>query len=236
MDAIVCYDAPAAFAAKAATSNIPIVFGIGTDPVKVGLVDRFNRPGGNLTGVYNLVTGLASKHLELLHDLLPAARTIALFVNPNNPNHVYVPEALTAANALGLHLEVLTASAEGDLEAAFKIMVQQRADALVMIADPFFIAWRKQFVALAARWATPAIYPVRYFADVGGLMSYGADVDELEWQLGIYVGKILKGAKPVDLPIQQSTKVGLVINHKTATALGLTVPPSLLARADDVIE
>jgi putative tryptophan/tyrosine transport system substrate-binding protein len=141
-----------------------------------------------------------------------------------------------AANALGLHLEVLTASAEGDLEAAFKIMVQQRADALVMIADPFFIAWRKQFVALAARWATPAIYPVRYFADVGGLMSYGADTDELEWQLGIYVGKVLKGAKPADLPIQQSTKVELVINLKIATALGLTIPPSLLARADEVIE
>ena len=151
---IICGDAPAAFAAKAATSNIPIVFGIGTDPVKVGLVDRFNRPGGNLTGVYNLLTGLASKHLEFLHDLLPAARTIALFVNPNNPNHVYVPEALAAANALGLHLEVLTASAEGDLEAAFKIMVQQRADALVMIADPFFIVRREQVIALAARWAT----------------------------------------------------------------------------------
>jgi putative ABC transport system substrate-binding protein len=233
---IVSGDAPAAFAAKAATSNIPIVFAIGTDPVKVGLVDRFNRPGGNLTGVYNLLTGLASKHLEFLHDLLPAARTIALFVNPNNPNHVYVPEALAAANALGLHLEVLTASAEGDLEAAFKIMVQQRADALVMIADPFFIAWRKQLVARAVRWATPAIYPVRYFADVGGLMSYGADTDELEWQLGIYVGKVLKGAKPADLPIQQSTKVELVINLRTATALGRTIPPSLLARADEVIE
>jgi putative ABC transport system substrate-binding protein len=131
---------------------------------------------------------------------------------------------------------VLTASAEGDLEAAFKIMVQQRADALVMIADPFFVAWRKQFVALAASSTTPAIYPIRWFADVGGLMSYGADTDELEWQLGIYVGKILKGATPADLPIQQSTKVELVINLKTATALGLIVPPSLLARADEVIE
>src|SRR5215470_10488293 len=191
---IVSGDAPAAFAAKAATSNIPIVFGMGTDPVKVGLVDRFNRPGGNITGVYNLLTGLASKHLELLHELLPAARTIALFVNPNIPNHVYVPEALAAANALGLHLEVLTASAEGDLEAAFRIMIQQRADALLVIADPFLIASRKQFVALAARRATPAIYPIRWFADVGGLMSYGADTDELERQLGIYVGKLLKGA------------------------------------------
>jgi putative ABC transport system substrate-binding protein len=233
---IVAWDAPAAFAAKAATSNIPIVFGIGTDPIKVGLIDRFNRPGGNITGVYNLIAGLASKHLELLHDLLPAARTIALFVNPNNPNHVYVPEALAAANALGLHLEVLTASAEDDLEAAFKIMVQQRADALVMIADPFFIAWRKQFVALAARRATPAIYPIRWFADVGGLMSYGADTDELNRQLGIYVGKILNGTKLADLPIQQSTKVELVINLKTATALGLTVPSSLLVRANEVIE
>jgi putative ABC transport system substrate-binding protein len=233
---IVAWDAPAAFAAKAATSNIPIVFGIGTDPVKVGLIDRFNRPGGNITGVYNLIAGLASKHLELLHDLLPAARTVALFVNPNNPNHVYVPEALAAANALGLQVEVLTATAEGDLEAAFKIMAQQRADALVMIADPFFIAWRRQFVALAARWATPAIYPIRWFADVGGLMSYGADTDELSRQEGIYVGKILKGATPADLPIQQSTKVELVINLKTATALGLTVRPELLARADEVIE
>jgi len=230
-------DAPAAFAAKAATSNIPIVFGMGTDPVKVGLVDRFNRPGGNLTGVYQLLTGLTSKHLELLHDLVPAARAIALFVNPSNPNaHVYVPETRAAADALGLHLEVLTASAEGDLEAAFRMMVQQRVDGLVMIADPFFIAWRKQFVALAARWSTPAIYPVRYFVDVGGLMSYAADADELEWQLGIYVGKVLKGAKPADLPIQQSTKVELVINLKTATALGLTIPPPLLARADEVIE
>ena len=233
---IVCSDAPAAFAAKTATSTIPIVFAIGTDPVKVGLVDRYNRPGGNITGVYNLLTGLASKHLELLHELLPAAKTIALFVNPNNPNHVYVPEALAAANALGLHLEVLTASVEGDLEAAFKIMVQQRADALVMIADPFFIVRREQVIALAARWATPAIYPVRWFADVGGLMSYGADGNELTQQMGIYVGKILKGARPADLPIQQSTKVELVINLKTAKALGFTVPPSLLARADEVIE
>jgi putative ABC transport system substrate-binding protein len=133
---IVCGDAPAAFAAKAATSTIPIVFGIGTDPVKVGLVDRFNRPADNLTGVYDLLTGLASKHLGLLHDLLPTARTIALFVNPSNPNaHVYVPETRGAADALGLYLKVLTASAEGDLEPAFRIMVQQRTDALVMIVD-----------------------------------------------------------------------------------------------------
>src|SRR5215472_12848857 len=182
---IVSGDAPAAFAAKAATSNIPIVFGMGTDPVKVGLVDRFNRPGGNLTGVYQLLTGLTSKHLELLHDLVPAARAIALFVNPSNPNaHVYVPETRAAADALGLHVEVLTASAEGDLEPAFRIMAQQRADALVMIVDPFFIAWRKQFTALAARWATPAIYPIRWFADVGGLMSYGTSAVELTQLMG----------------------------------------------------
>jgi putative tryptophan/tyrosine transport system substrate-binding protein len=234
---IICYDAPAAFAAKATSSITPIVFTIGTDPVKIGLVDRFNRPAGNITGVYNLLTGLTSKHLELLHDLLPAARTIALLVNPNNPNHVYVPETLAAANALGFHLEVLTASAEGDLEAAFKIMVQQRADALVMIADPFFIiARREQFVALAAGSATPAIYPFRWFADVGGLMSYGASIPDLVQLVGTYVGKILRGAKPADLPIQQSTKVELVINLKTAKTLGLTVPPELLARADEVIE
>jgi putative ABC transport system substrate-binding protein len=234
---IVCGDAPAAFAAKAATSTIPIVFGIGTDPVKVGLVDRFNRPGGNLTGVYNLFTGLASKHLELLHDLLPAARTIALFVNPSNPNaHVYVLETRAAADALGLHVGVLTASSEGDLEPAFRIMVQQRADALLVIADPFFIAWRKQFAALAACWATPAIYPIRWFADDGGLMSYGADANQLNQQMGVYIGKILQGTKPADLPIQQSTRVELVVNLKAAKALGLTVPPSLLARADEVIE
>jgi putative ABC transport system substrate-binding protein len=234
---IVSGDAPAAFAAKAATSDIPIVFGMGTDPVKVGLVDRFNRPGGNVTGVYQLFTGLASKHLELLHDLLPAARAIALFVNPSNANaHVYVPETRAAADALGLHLEVLTASAEGDLEPAFRIMVQQRTEALLVIADPFFIARREQVTALAARWATPAIYPVRFFADVGGLMSYGADTNELNQQMGTYIGKILRGAKPTDLPVQQSTKVELVINLKTAKALGLAIPPELLARADEVIE
>jgi putative tryptophan/tyrosine transport system substrate-binding protein len=147
-----------------------------------------------------------------------------------------VPEAQAAADALGLHLEVLTASAEGDLEAAFKIMVQQRADALVMIADPFFIGWRKQFVALAAGSATPAIYPLRWFADVGGLMSYGASIADTYELVGTYVGRILKGAKPADLPIQQSTKFELVINLNTAKALGLTIPPSLLARADQVIE
>jgi putative ABC transport system substrate-binding protein len=234
---IVCADAPAAFAAKAATSTIPIVFGIGTDPVKVGLVDRFNRPGANLTGVYQLLTGLASKHLELLHDLLPAARTIALFVNPSNPNtHVYVAETRAAADALGIHVEVLTVSAEGDLESAFRIMVEQRADALLVIADPFFIAWRKQFTALAARWATPAIYPIRWFADIGGLTTYGADTNQLNLQMGTYIGKILLGAKPAELPIQQSTKVELVINLKTAKVLGLAVPLELLARADEVIE
>jgi putative tryptophan/tyrosine transport system substrate-binding protein len=233
---IVCYDAPAAFAAKATSSTTPIVFSIGTDPVKIGLVDHFNRPAGTITGVYNLLTGLASKHLELLHDLMPAARTIALFVNPNNPNHVYVPEALAAANALGLHLEVLTASAEGDLEEAFKIIVQQRADALVMIADPFFIAWRKEFVALAASSATPAVYPPRWFADVGGLMSYGASIPDLTQLVGTYVGRILQGAKLANLPIHESTKFELVINLKTAKALGPTIPPSLLTRADEVIE
>src|SRR6516162_8500248 len=154
---IVSGDAPSAFAAKAATSTIPIVFAIGTDPVKVGLVDRFNRPGGNITGGYHLHTGLASKHLGRLHELPPGARTIALFVNPGNPNaHVYVLETRAAADALGLHVEVLTVGTEGDLEPAFRIMVQQRADALLVIADPFFIAWRKQLTALAARCATPA--------------------------------------------------------------------------------
>src|SRR5262249_45149260 len=147
------------------------------------LASEFVRRGSH--GVYNLFTGLASKHLELLHDLLPVARTIALFVNPSNPNaHVCVLETRAAADALGLHVEVLTASAEGDLEPAFRIMVQQRADALLVIADPLFIAWGKQFTALAARWATAAMYPIRWFVDVGGLMSYGADADQLNQQMG----------------------------------------------------
>jgi putative tryptophan/tyrosine transport system substrate-binding protein len=232
---IVAFDAPAAFAAKAATKTIPIVFLTGTDPVSIGLVQSVNRPGGNLTGVSILNAG--PKCLEILHELVPVANTTALLVNPSNPNaHALQAEIEVATKASGQRLEVLKASGEDDLETALTTMVQQRADVLVVMPDAFFIARRERLVALVARRATPAIYPIRYFPEVGGLISYGAPLIDLAQQMGIYTGKILKGAKPADIPVQQSTRLELVINLKTAKALGLTVPPSLLARADEVIE
>jgi putative ABC transport system substrate-binding protein len=234
---IVTLDSPSAFAAKAATRTIPVVFVTGADPVKLGLVDSLNRPRGNLTGISFLVSVLAPKHLELLRELLPNSRRIALLVNPSNPNaKVDIPETQAAAHAFERHLEVLTASTENDLEAAFATMVQQRVDALIVKTDPFLLARRERLVALAARHAMPAIYPYRDFADVGGLMSYGTGLLELHREAGTYTGKILKGAKPADLPVQQNTKFELVINLKTAKALGLVVPATLLARADEVIE
>ena len=230
-------DLPSALAAKAATQTIPIVFAIGADPVKVGLVGSLSRPSGNLTGVTVFLTVLGPKRVELLHELLPEVNTIALLGNPGNPNfQPDVPDIKAAAEALNQRLEVLTASNESDLEAAFATMAQHRVGALILAPDPFFISQREQLVLLAARRAMPAMYPSKLFADVGGLISYGSSVLELNQQAGIYVGKILKGAKPADLPIQQSTKVELVINLKTAKALRLTVPPELLARADEVIE
>jgi putative tryptophan/tyrosine transport system substrate-binding protein len=235
---IVGGDAPAALAAKAATRTIPIVFVTGADPVTLGLVDSFSRPGGNLTGVSILLSALGPKQLELLRELLFSnSGTIALLVNPGNPNfEVDVPDIRAAADALGLHVEVLIAGTDSDLEAAFATMVRQRVGALVVKPDPFFSARRELLVALAARHAMPAIYPFRTFVEVGGLVSYGGPITDLNRQAGTYVGKILRGAKPADLPVQQSTKFELVINLKTAKALGLIVPPSLLARADEVIE
>ena len=233
---IVAFDAPAASAAKAATKTIPIVFATGADPVKTGLVDSFSRPGSNLTGIFVLLSMLGPKRLELLRELVPSTSTFALLVNPNNPNVVDVPEIEAAANALGRRLEVLTASTESDLEAAFATMVQHRVDSLIVMADPFLIFRREQLIALAARHAMPAIYPMRSFADLGGLMSYGSNLLDVNQQAGIYVGKILKGAKPADLPVQQTVKFELVINLKTAKALGLTIPQALLVRADEVIE
>ena len=234
---LITFDAPASLAAKAATKTTPIVFLSGADPVEIGLVQSFSRPSGNLTGIYSLVAGLGPKHLDLLHELVPTASMIVSLLNPDNPNaHVYALQTQVAAVALGLHLQVLTAQTEADLEAAFGIMVQRQADALLVIADPFFIARRDQVVALAARHAMPAIYPVRWFPECGGLMSYGSALGSLYQQVGTYAGRILNGAKPVDLPIEQNTKYDLVINLKTAKALNLTVPPSLLARADEVIE
>ena len=226
-----------AFAAKAATKTIPIVFSIGADPIKVGLVDSLSRPNGNLTGISFFFSVLGPKHVELLHELLPAANTIALLANSGNVNiKTDEPEIRAAADRLKQHLEVLTASTESDLEAAFATMVQHRDGSLIVMPDPFLIARREQLVALAARHMMPAIYPNRWFADLGGLMSYGGSILDLNQQAGIYVGKILKGAKPADLPIQQSTKVELVINLKTANALGLKIPVLLLAQADEVIE
>jgi putative tryptophan/tyrosine transport system substrate-binding protein len=234
---LVTFDAPASFAAKAATKTIPIVFLTGVDPVEIGLVQSFSRPSGNLTGIYDRIADMGPKHLELLHELLPTASMIVALLNPGNPNaHAYALQTQAAADALGLRLQVLTAHTEADLEAAFGIMVQQRADALLVIADPFFSARREQFVALAAGHAIPAIYPFRWFPERGGLMSYGAAVGGLYQQVGTYAGRILNGAKVVDLPIDQNTKYELVINLRIAKALNLTVPPSLLARADEVIE
>src|ERR1700723_2310130 len=235
--AIFAGDLPSAFAAKAATQTIPIVFAMGADPVKVGLVDSLSRPTSNLTGISVILSLLGPKRVELLHELLPAANTIALLANPGNVNiKTDEPEIRAAADRLKQHLEVLTASTDSDLEAAFATMVQHRVGSLIVMPDPFFVSRSKQFGALAARHAMPAIYPLRIFADLGGLMSYGGSLYDLYQQAGFYVGKILKGAKPADLPIQQSSKLELVINLKTANALGLTIPPTLLARADEVIE
>ena len=233
---IVAGDAPASSAAKAATKTTPIVFMTGADPIKTGLVDSFSRPGGNLTGMFILVSMLGPKRLKLLRELLPSTTTIALLVNSSSPNAVDAPETEAAANAIGRRLEVLTASTDRDLEAAFTTMVKRQAGALVVMPDPFFVARSEQLVALAARHAMPAIYPMRLFTALGGLMSYGGNFIELNQQAGIYVGKLLKGAKPADLPVQQTVKFELVINLKTAKALGLTIPPTLLARADEVIE
>ena len=233
---IVCFDAPAAFAAKAATRSIPIVFATGADPVKTGLVDSFSRPGGNITGAANLVSALMTKQLELLREVLPADQQISFLANANNPNfQTYAPEAELASKAIGRPVQMLTARTEADIDAAFT-KIQHQAGALVVVADPFFVARREQIVALAARYAVPTIYPFRWFPEIGGLMSYGTPTATHWRQVGNYTGKILKGAKPADLPVQQSTNVELVINLKTAKALGLTVPPLLLTRADEVIE
>jgi putative ABC transport system substrate-binding protein len=233
---IVAGDAPASSAAKAATKTTPIVFMTGADPIKTGLVDSFSRPGGNLTGMFILVSMLGPKRLELLRELLPSTTTIALLVNSSNPNAVDAPETEAAANAIGRRLEVLTASTDRDLEAAFTTMVERRAGALAVMADPLFFAWREQLVALAARYAVPTIYPWREFAVDGGLMSYGTTIADAYRQMGIHTGKIVRGAKPADLPVVQAVKIELVINLKTAKTLNLTFPITLLGRADEVIE
>ena len=234
---IVTGGTPAAFAAKEATSTIPTVISVGIDPVQLGLVGSLNRPGGNVTGTAVLTVELGAKKLEMLHELLPTAAAIVLLVNPTNPNVESETRVVQdAARLLGLHLHVLHASTESQIDAAFGALVELRASALIVGVEPFLNDSRAQIVALAARYAVPAVYGVRDFVTAGGLMSYGTDLVDIYRQSGIYAGKILKGARPADLPVQQLTKVALVINLKTAKTLGLTIPTTLLGRADEVIE
>jgi putative ABC transport system substrate-binding protein len=233
---IVTGGTPAALAAKAATSTIPIVILVGVDPVQVGLVGSFNRPGGNVTGSAILTVELGAKKLELLHELLPTATAIALLVNPTNILASETKGVQDAARLLGLHLHVLNASTETQIDAAFGALVELRAAALIVSVDSFLFNSRDQIVALATRYAVPAVYGARDFVSAGGLMSYGTDLVDIYRQSGIYAGKILKGARPADLPLQQVTKVELVINLKTAKTLGLTIPTTLLGRADELIE
>ena len=226
-----------ALAAKAASRVIPIVFNAAIDPVRSGLVSSLNRPGGNLTGVALLNLEVGQKRLELLHEMVPAATTIALLVNPVNTSVTHIPrDVQLAATALGLKLPVLHASTERDLETAFTSLGELRAGALLIGTDPFFTGHSEQLGELTVRHAVPAIYQSREFTQAGGLMSYGGNIADAFHTAGRYVGRILKGEKPSDLPVQQATRVQLVINRKTAKALGLTIPETLLATADQVIE
>ena len=227
-----------ALAAKAATSTIPVVFDTGEDPVKIGLVASFSKPGGNVTGINILTNEIEAKRLGLLHELIPTALTIAVIGHPDTPanNDVVLEDLQTAASALGLKLQILKVRSVLEIDNAFASFNQRRPDALLVMANAFFNSRRNQIVQLAAHQAIPAIYENRLFAMVGGLISYGIDLSEVYRQAGIYTGKILNGAKPADLPVMQPTKLELVINLQTAKKLGITVSPQLLARADEVIE
>jgi len=225
-----------AFAAKAATTTTPIVFLVGEDPVRLGLVASLARPGGNLTGINNFSGELTAKRLELLRDMVPGAARIAVLVNPASAAGTALRDVEPAARAMGLQIQVLNATTSSEIDAAFATFVRERPDAVFVSLDVFFISRRAQLVNLASRHALPATYPLREFAEVGGLMSYGTNIADTFRQIGVYAGRILKGAKPADLPVVQSTKFELVINAWTARMLGLTVPPTLLTTADEVIE
>ena len=229
---------PAALAAKAATTTIPIVFETGADPIQLGLVASLSRPGGNVTGVTQRNEEVVSKRLELLHELLPAARVIALLVNPTDPGlaEPTTKEALASAHILGLELHVLNASTERDFDAVFAKLIELRAGGLVIGPDVFFVNRSEQLAALSLRHAMPTIFQFREFAAAGGLLSYGSDIADSYRLAGNYTGRILKGDKPAALPVQQATKIELFINLKTAKALGITFPLTLLGRADEVIE
>jgi putative ABC transport system substrate-binding protein len=228
---------PAVLAAKAASPTIPIVFVTGADPLKFGFVASFNKPGGNITGIWMVLTALAEKRLQLMHDLLPNAELIGLLVNPASPvAEPQIREAQAAANVLGIRLTVLNALTENDFDQVFASLAQQRADALFVSADPFFASKHEHLVALAAQHAMPTTYEFREFVEAGGLMSYGTVLSDGFYKGGSYVAKVLKGTKPADLPVEQVNKFELVINLRTAKALGLTVPDKLLALADEAIE
>jgi putative tryptophan/tyrosine transport system substrate-binding protein len=237
LTAIVALAPPAAVAAKAATATMPVVFAIGADPVELGLVSSLNRPGGNVTGVTFFVNTLGAKRLELLRELVPSATVIGFLVNPTNPtSESQTSDVQAAARAHGIELLILNASSERDLDVAFTSFVQQRVNAIIIGADSLFLSRRDQLVGLAARHALPAIYYLREFADAGGLISYGASITDAYRLTGGYVGRILKGEKPADLPVLQTVKFELAINLKTAKALGLTVPLIMQMTADEVIE
>jgi putative tryptophan/tyrosine transport system substrate-binding protein len=234
---IVASPTPPSVVVKAATATIPIVFGVTDDPVKLGLVTSLHRPGGNATGVYFFLSDLAAKQLGLLRELVPAAMRIGLLVNPDNANaEAVMRETTAAAAAIGVELEIVGANDNPAIDAAFATLVRNKADALVVGADPFFFSRRAQLAALAIRHAIPAVYTVRDFPEAGGLMSYGTSLTEAFRHIGDYTGRIVKGAEPADLPVVQSTKFDFIINLTTAKALGMDVPATLLARADEVIE
>jgi putative tryptophan/tyrosine transport system substrate-binding protein len=235
--AIIALAPPAAVAAKAATTTIPIIFATGADPVELGLVSSLNHPGGNLTGVTFFINTLGAKRLELLRELFPGVTVIGFLINARNPTSEFqTRDVQAAARAFGIELLILNAGSESEIDAAFESAVQQRANAVIVGADAFFISRRDQLVGLAARHALPAIYFLREFADIGGLISYGASIADAYRLTGGYAGRILKGQKPADLPVQQTVKFELAINLKTAKALGLTVPVIMQMTADEVIE